>query len=213
MKSLITAFLIIVSASAFGGQCDKLYYTGKQINVPFSIELCNSFYVVAWSKSHKGPLVSFERFDADGPDTPRHDSFRVDPRVSGANLGDYLNSLYDRGHLTPAADATNSTEMRDTFLLTNIVPQAPKLNRVKWKQLEEKVRQKKGITYIATGVIYGNRTLGKNKIGIPERMYKIVWYSNNTSAAYIAFNKDSSSIEETNISRISGLTNINFPTK
>jgi endonuclease G, mitochondrial len=53
---------------------------------------------------------------------------------------DYQFVLYgfDRGHLCPSADRTASAEdNNETFLMTNMVPQAPDNNRIVWKALEE----------------------------------------------------------------------------
>ena len=53
----------------------------------------------------------------------------------------YRGSGYDRGHLKPAADSKGSMEeMESSFLMTNMAPQTPNLNRGIWKQLEEAVR-------------------------------------------------------------------------
>ncbi|KAL7460487.1 hypothetical protein ACHAXS_000934 [Conticribra weissflogii] len=53
----------------------------------------------------------------------------------------YKHSGYDRGHLAPAADFPFSDEeMEDTFVLTNISPQLPRVNRGSWLRLEEFVR-------------------------------------------------------------------------
>jgi hypothetical protein len=54
-----------------------------------------------------------------------------------ARPNDYRNSGYDKGHLCPAADRSASREDMDaTFLMTNIAPQAPALNRGPWEKLE-----------------------------------------------------------------------------
>ncbi|GAB3044188.1 DNA/RNA non-specific endonuclease [Spirosoma pulveris] len=51
---------------------------------------------------------------------------------------DYTNSGFDRGHLCPSDDRdATAEENQTTFLLTNIVPQAPQHNRLSWKNLED----------------------------------------------------------------------------
>ncbi|MGF7218501.1 endonuclease G [Spirosoma lacussanchae] len=53
----------------------------------------------------------------------------------------YTNSGFDRGHLCPSDDQDgNADENRSTFVLTNILPQAPALNRQAWYRLEEYTR-------------------------------------------------------------------------
>lgn len=214
MKKLLLA-LLFVTSSAFAGQCDQLYVGSKQLVIANTIELCNSFYVVAYDKSVKGPKVSFERFDAGKPKIARADAFRPDTRLAPterAELIDYRNSGYDRGHMTPAADAGNSIEMSDTFLLSNMTPQSKKLNEGNWKDLETHIRNKaKGITYVATGAIYGNGVIGKNKIHIPTQYYKIVWYSDHTTEAYYTDNKDTASIMSTSVEKVNAMSGIAFP--
>lgn len=79
---------------------------------------------------------------------PRKDAFRGDPRLDiGLDEKSYAASGYDRGHLKPAADSrTTAEDMRSSFLMTNMAPQTPNLNRGIWKQLEEAVRTW-GLTY------------------------------------------------------------------
>ena len=52
--------------------------------------------------------------------------------------GWYPNTGFDRGHLCPSDDRDSTAdENKTTFILTNIVPQAPTLNRQAWRLLEE----------------------------------------------------------------------------
>lgn len=73
----------------------------------------------------------------------RTNKFSSDPDVRGcADTWDYSYSGYDRGHMAPAGDMKWSADaMAETFLLTNICPQAKSLNAGSWKGLEEKCRQ------------------------------------------------------------------------
>jgi DNA/RNA endonuclease G, NUC1 len=50
----------------------------------------------------------------------------------------YVRFGFDRGHLCPSADRTVSVESNnETFLMTNMIPQAPDNNRIVWKALED----------------------------------------------------------------------------
>lgn len=65
-----------------------------------------------------------------------------------ATHDDYTNSGFDRGHLCPAADrSVNSKVMKSTFIMTNVCPQVPALNRGAWKRMEDNCRNlvKKGV--------------------------------------------------------------------
>ena len=49
---------------------------------------------------------------------------------------------FDRGHVCPSADRTKTVEDNEmTFLMTNMVPQAPDSNRIVWKDLESYERE------------------------------------------------------------------------
>ena len=72
---------------------------------------------------------------------PRKKAFRSDSRVAQSpKAKDYKDSKFDRGHLKPAADSKSVSEMRDSFLMTNMAPQRPKLNQGIWKKLEKSIR-------------------------------------------------------------------------
>jgi endonuclease G len=91
-------------------------------------------------------------------DATRMDNFRPDRELSigsRAELEDYRNSGYDRGHNAPAAAFKRSREaMSTTFLLSNMSPQTFRLNRYIWKELEDDVRElvrAKGEAWVVTG--------------------------------------------------------------
>jgi endonuclease G len=72
---------------------------------------------------------------------PRQNDFRPDPSLPAdwyhVQSTDYQNSGFDRGHHTPSADRTNTVASNSaTFLMTNMMPQAPDNNQGPWEQLE-----------------------------------------------------------------------------
>lgn len=78
----------------------------------------------------------------------RADTFRPDPDLPSqwyaVRKQDYKFPAYgfDRGHICPSADRTASTEDNSmTFLMTNMVPQAPDNNRIVWVALEKFERE------------------------------------------------------------------------
>ncbi len=76
----------------------------------------------------------------------RQDDFRADVLPTGwyrVNEGDYDYSTYgfDRGHMCPSADRTSSIPNNSaTFLMTNMIPQAPNNNQGPWMYLEDYCR-------------------------------------------------------------------------
>ena len=103
-----------------------------------------------------------------------------------ARHADYTNSGFDRGHLCPSDDRDSTAEEnRTTFILTNIVPQAPQHNRETWRLLEEYCRQqiqKGNELYIVAGT-YGKggtgdqgpaEALATGKITVPAILWKVI---------------------------------------
>ncbi len=87
---------------------------------------------------------------------PRTDTFRTDPAVSPdwyrVQSTDYFASGFDRGHMTPNADRDNTASIplnQETFLMSNMVPQAPNNNQGPWADLEGFLR-----TLLTTNEIY-----------------------------------------------------------
>jgi endonuclease G, mitochondrial len=112
----------------------------------------------------------------------RTENFRADTAIAtgSATPRDYLRSGYDRGHLAPAADMKwSSAAMSESFLMSNMSPQAPGFNRGVWSRLESKVRdwavENDSILVITGPVFYGiDVYIGENLVGVPEYYFKVV---------------------------------------
>lgn len=142
-------------------------------------------YVVSYNPTRKVPnWVSWQLTSASLGKAPRHDRFIADtqlprgvPRITPA---DYARSGYDRGHMCPSADRTDSPESNAaTFLMTNMQPQLHELNDGPWKELEEHARQvaRRGKeVFIVAGGVFGPspRTIGSAFVAVPDASYKIV---------------------------------------
>ena len=77
----------------------------------------------------------------------RVDTFRPDPAVDPTwyrvQAFDYSLSGFDRGHMTPNADRDNQNRIpinQETYLMTNMVPQAPDNNQGPWANFEGYLR-------------------------------------------------------------------------
>ena len=85
--------------------------------------------------------------------------------------------------MAPSADfGWSAVAMDESFLLSNMVPQDPKNNQQIWANLEAHVRDwaiLRGEIFIYTGAIYDNdmaeKTIGENKVGVPDSLYKVVY--------------------------------------
>lgn len=103
-----------------------------------------------------------------------------------ARHADYTNTGFDRGHLCPSDDRDSTAEEnRTTFLLTNIVPQAPTFNRQSWLRLEDYARTlmaQGNELYIIAGT-WGQGGEGDNgkasniasgKVTVPAALWKVI---------------------------------------
>lgn len=121
--------------------------------------------------------------------------FEVDKAVKtrAASWKNYKNSGFDRGHLCPAGDRTYSKLAYDeTFLTSNISPQDHAFNAGIWNTLEQKVRywanKYDGVFVVTGGVLKGNmKTIGSEKVAIPNQFYKVLIDSNSGNVKMIAF--------------------------
>lgn len=97
---------------------------------------------------------------------------------------DYTNSGYDRGHMVRSEERTRTIEdNKATFLMTNILPQHPDLNRGVWLNLEYHCedlckKEKKKLFVIAGGVFHSEKRI-KNSVAIPDSCFKIIVVLNN----------------------------------
>lgn len=112
----------------------------------------------------------------------RQNNFNPDPTLPQGwytvRPNDYRGSGYDRGHLVPSADRTKTEDDNSsTFLMTNIIPQTPELNRGAWNELEqycrELVEQGKEL-YIIAGTEGKLKTFAKGKVAIPRWNWKVI---------------------------------------
>jgi len=105
---------------------------------------------------------------------------------------DYSRTGYDRGHLASNASFDyNRKIQKETFLMSNIAPQKPNLNRRYWAKVEKFTRYlavKYKQVEVVTGVC-GNKGHIKNKVGVPAWWYKIIYIPKlNKTVAFLAPN-------------------------
>lgn len=103
-------------------------------------------YAISYSRDRGTPnWVSWHVSKDWMGDAPRQDNFRSDASLPQewykVTASSYTGSGFDRGHNTPSADRTRSTQDNAaTFLMTNMIPQAPKHNQETWANLEDYTR-------------------------------------------------------------------------
>jgi endonuclease G, mitochondrial len=148
-------------------------------------------YVLSYSRDRGTPNWVSWQVSADWlGSAPRQDDFRADESLPAdwfrVTSSSYTGSGFDRGHNCPSADRTRSVEDNSaTFLMTNIIPQAPQNNQETWANLEEYTRElvRAGQeVYVIMGS-YGTggtgskgaaQTLAAGRITVPERIWKVI---------------------------------------
>ncbi|KAK7933678.1 hypothetical protein WMY93_004574 [Mugilogobius chulae] len=128
-----------------------------------------------------------------GQSDRRKSEFREDPSVHEfhrATNADFRGSGYDRGHMAAAANHKwSQNAMDDTFLLSNIVPQDPDLNRCLWNRLEQMCRsltKNHRSVFVCSGPLFLPRpdsngrlhvsypVLGRNHVAVPTHFFKVL---------------------------------------
>jgi len=167
--------------------------------------LFNRYYLVGYSYYFRQAKWALEILSSDRPyvapeKTERLNNFRPDfriPEAFRADLVDYKNSSFNRGHLVASANKLESQlQNSETFLLSNMSPQAPNLNQKIWRKLEAAVREldasKKILeTYVICGPVFdfdkpvksiGTEDNNGVSIPIPHAYFKSILTENNRGA-------------------------------
>lgn len=105
-----------------------------------------TYYTLSYNSERGIPnWVSWHVGIEDLGSTPRQDDFRPNTALPSGwyqvqNFS-YNGGGFDRGHMCPSADRTATVAANSsTFLMTNMVPQAPYHNQVTWANLEDYAR-------------------------------------------------------------------------
>jgi len=172
---IILNFLFALSTKYFPFQiqyhCDKIL-NKTAFDICYSCKKKEPNFVVY---TLYGNLVNKNNYSRKGL------SFRPDynlPKKCRSYPNDYTHSGYDRGHNASNASFDYSRKVqRETFLMSNITPQAKWLNRKYWAKVEKFARfeaVKYGKVNVITGSC-GNIGYLKNNVNISKWWYKIIY--------------------------------------
>lgn len=165
--------------------------SGASVNDPSNYLMIKPAYVLSYNRKRGiANWVSWHLSSAWKGVARRGNDFRSDPSLptdwDAVRTSDYTDTGFDRGHLCPSDDRDGSAEDNSTtFLMTNIVPEAPRHNREVWKNLEDYCRQLVAggnELYIIAGTNGTGGTgangqasrLADGKITVPKSLWKIV---------------------------------------
>jgi endonuclease G len=158
---------------------------------PTNYLLTKPQYALSYNRDQGKPnWVSWHLDQADLGSATRQDNFRADESLPSdwyqVQASDYTGSGFDRGHNCPSADRTASeVDNSATFLMSNMMPQAPQNNQQTWANLEDYCRtlvRAGNELYIICGS-YGRggtgsdgyyTTIASGRITVPARCWKVV---------------------------------------
>jgi endonuclease G len=190
-KLIVTLVLALASVSSFAWTQRAPFPVDQcRVHAPYGFPqtagvqpLCQQAYLVGYDAAAKLPkFVTYELVPKNALGCfPRTNAFTTNQFVAnGATPDDYAATGYDRGHMAPDGDLSWDQQVEyESFLMTNMAPQAGSLNRGIWKLLETSVRgwavQLNQPYTIYVGSVYGagNPTIGKGVV-VPHAFYKIV---------------------------------------
>jgi endonuclease G len=159
---------------------------------PNNYLMVKSQYVLSYNNSKRTMnWTSWHLYSGDVGSTPRQDDFRADYTLPSSwykvTETDFMYSTYgfDRGHMCPSADRTSSvTNNSATFLMTNMIPQAPNNNQQTWADLENYCRNliDNGNELYIIGGPYGEGgtsakgtfTVLSSGVVVPSKTWKII---------------------------------------
>ena len=154
--------------------------------------LKEGYYSVSYNRDRGiANWVSWHVVSTDIGSVPRQDNFRANLSLPADwyhvdNLS-YSSTGFDRGHMCPSSDRTSSIAANSsTFLMTNIIPQAPRNNQITWAGLEDYCRtlvQGGNELYIISGA-YGEggttttgglaTSIDNGRVTVPASLWKVI---------------------------------------
>ncbi|RBL91083.1 DNA/RNA non-specific endonuclease [Chitinophaga flava] len=154
--------------------------------------MVKTYYTLSYNRSRATPnWVSWHIQSSDLGSATRSNDFRADNTLPAGwyqvQNTSYTGSGFDRGHNCPSADRTStSTANSATFLMSNMMPQAPNNNQQTWGNLENYTRSLvnagnevyvicgsygQGGTGSQGGVTY---TIDNGNVTVPSNIWKVV---------------------------------------
>ncbi|HWQ36032.1 MAG TPA: DNA/RNA non-specific endonuclease [Blastocatellia bacterium] len=133
-------------------------------------------FAASWNASRQTANWVAWRLTATDIGETERSQFYADPEIETPTPRDYTSSGFDRGHLCPSKDRSDTPENnRAVFTMLNIIPQAADNNRGPWVKLEEFARSLALAgreVYVIAG---GSGAAGSFKgITVPDSTWKII---------------------------------------
>jgi endonuclease G len=203
-KIILSLLLLVVSSMTFAWtQRAPNPVEACKVHAPYGFPqatgvnpICRQAYLVGYDALAKLPrFVTYELLPQNALGcVARTNAFAADQSVpNGPRPDDYAGTGYDKGHMAPDGDLSWDVQVEfESFLMTNMSPQAGSLNRGIWKLLETAVRgwtvQLNQPFTIYVGGVYNaqDKKIGQGVV-VPHGFYKIVINNKTNEIAGWAF--------------------------
>jgi len=141
-------------------------------------------FIIGWSDRLRHPVWCAYHVTRKARHPADHrPPFAKDPSVPSAPAPkDYTKSGYDRGHMAPNYAITTrygEATQKLTFMMSNIAPQTPALNRGVWRDVEHRIADlwtaRYGEIWVVVGCISrGGEKIGQTGIDVPTDYYQVI---------------------------------------
>lgn len=175
-------------------------------------------YALSYDNTTSRPnWVSWQLNSAWVGNVARQEDFRSDESLPAAwyhvDANDFDNSGYDRGHMCPSGDRTaTESDNSETFLMTNMIAQAPDNNQGPWADLENYCR---GLVaegdelFIISGGYGSNGTVASGHVSVPTRTWKIIVVLNEPSGGFASVTS-ATRVIAVDMPNVNGIRNANW---
>jgi endonuclease G len=140
-------------------------------------------FTVMYSETKEQPLWAEYVILCPAGGVDRHGlNFWKPDDVHTSDDNDYRNTVWDKGHLAPAAAFNCDREMlRSTFTYVNSVLQHQGLNRGAWARLElfERALANFHTVKVRIDVLFEEMVVQSNGATLPTGFRKVIWYDGN----------------------------------
>jgi endonuclease G len=145
-----------------------------------SVTIKNEIFEITYSEVLESPLVvKYKVACVNGTASRAGMDFYTVPNIHTSDNADYVNNIYDKGHMAPAADFNCTKELLyQTFSYLNCALQNQYLNRGVWRMLEEYERElakTEKVTVTITLVFDKKSILLPTGATVPTGFYKTIY--------------------------------------
>jgi len=208
LSKRVVLFLAIFLSGVFLSGFYYQHQTKSTLTISGFPVLKQKGYTLVYDGRGKVPLWTHEHLTKKNLETQAsrkgmhfYENSKIYP-LHRSTLSDYYKSGFDRGHMVPAADQQFTKDaLKEAFLLSNICPQNPELNRGYWAKLEKHARAlalENESVDVVSGPLYlpqieeGKRVvryqvIGENDVSVPTHFYKVIQVNKGREVTRVAY--------------------------